>query len=148
MIKIQKKKFNLTKENKKLIKKNTGAIVTFVGIVRRSTNKKKIQSIEIEHYPEMAKKEFKEIENKVIKKWKLNNCIIIHRFGKLKVGEKIVYIGTSSDHRRNAFAACEFLIDYLKTNAPFWKIEKKDLKEYYVKSKKSDLKKQKKWLFV
>ena len=64
------------------------------------------------------------------------------------MGEKIVYIGTSSDHRKNAFAACEFLIDYLKTNAPFWKIEKNDLKEYYVKSKKSDLKKQKKWLFV
>ena len=75
MIKIQKKKFNLTEENKKLIKKNTGAIVTFVGIVRRSTNKKKIQSIEIEHYHEMAKKEFKEIENKVIKKELLNRRV-------------------------------------------------------------------------
>lgn len=93
----------------------------------------------------MAKKKFKEIENKVVKKWKLNDCTIIHRFGKLTVGEKIVYIGTSADHRKNAFDACEFLIDYLKTNAPFWKIEKNNLKNIYVKSKKSDLERQKKW---
>ncbi len=147
MIKIQKKKFNLVEENKRLIKKNSGAVVTFVGIVRGTTNKKKINSIEIEHYPEMAKKKFKEIENKVIKKWKLNNCTIIHRFGKLKIGEKIVYIGTSASHRKDAFEACEFLIDYLKVNAPFWKIEKNNLKKIYVKSKKSDLERQKKWCF-
>ena len=145
MIKIQKKNFNFSEENKKLLKNNSGAIVTFIGVVRGKTKTKKIQSINIECYLKMAEKKLEEVEMIANKKWKLNNCIIIHRYGKIKPGEKIVYIATSAEHRKNAFKSCEFIIDYLKTKAPFWKIEKINSKEIYVQSKKKDEKKIKKW---
>ena len=145
MIKIQKKIFSLSEVNKKLLKKNSGAIVTFIGIVRGEKKTKKIQSIYIECYLKMAEKELKKVEMIANKKWKLNNCIIIHRYGKIRPEEKIVYIATSAEHRKNAFKACEFIIDYLKTKAPFWKIEKINSKEIYVQSKKKDEKKIKKW---
>jgi molybdopterin synthase catalytic subunit len=93
----------------------------------------------------MAEKELKKVEMIANKKWKLNNCIIIHRYGKIRPEEKIVYVATSAEHRKNAFKACEFIIDYLKTKAPFWKIEKINSKEIYVQSKKKDEKKIKKW---
>ena len=145
MIKIQKKNFNFSEENKKLLKNNSGAIVTFIGVVRGKTKTKKIQSIYIECYLKMAEKELKKVEIIANKKWKLNNCIIIHRYGKIRPEEKIVYVATSAEHRKNAFKACEFIIDYLKTKAPFWKIEKINSKEIYVQSKKKDEKKIKKW---
>ena len=145
MIKIQKKNFNSSKEIKKLLKKNSGAIVTFIGVVRGETKTKKIQSIYIECYLKMAEKKLKEVEMIANKKWKLNNCIIIHRYGKIKPSENIVYVATSAEHRKNAFKACEFIIDYLKTKAPFWKLEKINSKEMYVKSKKKDEKNLKKW---
>ena len=145
MIKIQKKIFSLSEVNKKLLKKNSGAIVTFIGIVRGEKKTKKIQSIYIECYLKMAEKELKKVEMIANKKWKLNNCIIIHRYGKIRPEEKIVYIATSAEHRKNAFKACEFIIDYLKTKAPFWKVEKINSKEIYVQSKKKDEKKIKKW---
>ena len=145
MIKIQKKNFSLSELNKKLLKKNSGAIVTFIGIVRGEKKTKKIQSIYIECYLKMAEKELKKVEMIANKKWKLNNCIIIHRYGKIRPEEKIVYVATSAEHRKNAFKACEFIIDYLKTKAPFWKIEKINSKEIYVQSKKKDEKKMKKW---
>ena len=145
MIKIQKKIFSLSEVNKKLLKKNSGAIVTFIGIVRGVKKTKKIQSIYIECYLKMAEKELKKVEMIANKKWKLNNCIIIHRYGKIRPEEKIVYIATSAEHRKNAFKACEFIIDYLKTKAPFWKVEKINSKEIYVQSKKKDEKKIKKW---
>ena len=145
MIKIQKKIFSLSEVNKKLLKKNSGAIVTFIGIVRGEKKTKKIQSIYIECYLKMAEKELKKVEMIANKKWKLNNCIIIHRYGKIRPEEKIVYVATSAEHRKNAFKACEFIIDYLKTKAPFWKVEKINSKEIYVQSKKKDEKKIKKW---
>ena len=145
MIKIQKEKFNISEEYKKLFKENSGAIITFVGVVRGKTKTKKIQSINIECYLKMAEKELKKVEMIANKKWKLNNCIIIHRYGKIKPGEKIVYIATSAEHRKNAFKSCEFIIDYLKTKAPFWKLEKINSKEMYVRLKKKDEKNLKKW---
>ena len=145
MIKIQKKNFNFSEENKKLLKNNSGAIVTFIGVVRGKTKTKKIQSIYIECYLKMAEKELKKVEMIANKKWKLNNCIIIHRYGKIRPEEKIVYVATSAEHRKNAFKACEFIIDYLKTKAPFWKLEKINSKEMYVRLKKKDEKNLKKW---
>ena len=145
MIKIQKEKFNISEEYKKLFKENSGAIITFVGVVRGKTKTKKIQSIYIECYLKMAEKKLEEVEMIANKKWKLNNCIIIHRYGKIKPGEKIVYIATSAEHRKNAFKSCEFIIDYLKTKAPFWKLEKINSKEMYVRLKKKDEKNLKKW---
>ena len=141
MIKIQKQKINISEENKKLLKKKIGAVVNFIGVARPKNSSGKIQYIEIEHYPEMTEKKIKEIEIYVTKKGKLNNCIIIHRYGKIKPGENIVYVGTAAQHRNNAFRACEFIIDYLKVKAPFWKIEQQKNKKIFVKPKKKDEKK-------
>ena len=141
MIKVQKQKINISEENKKLLKKKIGAVVNFIGVARPKNSSGKIQYIEIEHYPEMTEKKIKEIEIYVTKKWKLNNCIIIHRYGKIKPGENIVYVGTAAQHRNNAFRACEFIIDYLKVKPPFWKIEQQKNKKIFVKSKKKDEKK-------
>ena len=141
MIKVQKQKINILEQNKKLLKKKIGAFVNFIGVARPENNKGKIKYIEIEHYPKMTTKKIKEIETYAIKKWKLNSCIIIHRYGKIKPGENIVYVGTVSQHRSSAFKACEFIIDYLKVKAPFWKMERQNNTKMYVKSKKRDEKK-------
>jgi len=141
MIKVQKQKINILEQNKKLLKKKIGAFVNFIGVARPENNKGKIKYIEIEHYPKMTTKKIKEIETYAIKKWKLNSCIIIHRYGKIKPGENIVYVGTVSQHRSSAFKACEFIIDYLKVKAPFWKMERQNNTKIYVKSKKRDEKK-------
>ena len=141
MIKVQKQKINISEENKKLLKKKIGAVVNFIGVVRPKNSSGKIRYIEIEHYPGMTEKKIKKIEIYVTNKWKLNNCIIIHRYGKIKPGENIVYVGTAAQHRNNAFKACEFMIDYLKVKAPFWKIEQQKNKKIFVKSKKKDEKK-------
>ena len=141
MIKVQKQKINISEENKKLLKKKIGAVVNFIGVARPKNSSGKIRYIEIEHYPGMTEKKIKEIEIYVTKKWKLNSCIIIHRYGKIKPGENIVYVGTAAQHRNNAFKACEFIIDYLKVKAPFWKIEKLNNKKIFVKAKKKDEKK-------
>ncbi len=99
-------------------------LLLLLALLEEKKKTKKIQSIYIECYLKMAEKKLEEVEMIANKKWKLNNCIIIHRYGKIKPGEKIVYIATSAEHRKNAFKSCEFIIDYLKTKAPFWKLEK------------------------
>ena len=115
-----------------------GAIVNFIGIARPTNNSGIIKYIDIDHYPKMTERKIKEIEIFAMKKWKLNKCIIIHRYGKIKPGENIVYVGTAALHRNNAFKACEFIIDYLKVKAPFWKVEKQNNRKIYIKSKKKD----------
>ena len=91
----------------------------------------------------MTEKKIKEIEVFASKKWKLNHCIIIHRYGKIKPGENIVYVGTAAQHRNNAFKACEFIIDYLKVKAPFWKIEQQIIKKHMSNLKRGMKKKSK-----
>ena len=141
MIKVQKQEINVSEQNRNLLKKKIGAVVNFIGVARPSNNSGKIKYIEIEHYPKMTKKKIKEIESFATKKWKLSKCIIIHRYGKIKPGDNIVYVGTAAQHRNDSFKACEFIIDYLKVKAPFWKIEKLNNKKIFVKSKKKDEKK-------
>ena len=123
-IKIQTNSFNVEKENNLLLKNNAGAIVNFLGTVRgKSKNNKNILSITLEHYPGMSENEILKITEKALKKWDINHISIIHRIGKLLPGDKIVYVGVSSQHRQDAFDACNFIMDWLKTNAPFWKLE-------------------------
>ena len=141
MIKVQKQKINISEQNKKLFKKKVGAVVNFIGIARPKNKSGNIKYIEIEHYPGMTEKKIKEVEIFATRKWSLNKCIIIHRYGKIKPGENIVYVGTAAQRRNNAFKACEFIIDYLKVKAPFWKIEQQRNKKIFIKSKKKDEKK-------
>jgi len=125
MIKIQKKDFNLEKEIKQ-IKNNltsVGAVTSFIGYVRDLNNNKNVKSINLEVYNEMAVKELSKIETNAIKKWSLDDCLIIHRYGKLNVSEKIVLVACFATHRKNSFEACKYIMDFLKKDAPFWKKE-------------------------
>jgi len=125
MIKIQKEDFNLEDEIN-LIKSqylNIGAVSTFIGYVRNLNNKQKVIGIDLEVYNDMAYKALEMICLKAQKKWNLIDTLIIHRFGKLSVNEKIVLVATFSNHRNDSFKACNYIMDYLKKEAPFWKKE-------------------------
>ena len=125
MIKIQKESFNIEKEIQ-LIKESlqdVGAVSTFLGYVRNTNNDKKVSSINLEVYLAMAEKSLEEIIEKANKKWNLSDTLVIHRYGKLNIGEKIVLVATFSKHRHDSIQACEFIMDYLKKDVPFWKKE-------------------------
>ena len=125
MIKIQKKNFNLEKEIDKIKNQHSdiGAQTSFVGYVRDLNNNKDVKYLNLEVYEEMAFKELSKIENNALKKWSLIDSLIIHRYGKLNANEKIVLVSCFSQHRKDSFNACEFIMDYLKKDAPFWKNE-------------------------
>jgi len=125
MIKIQKEDFNLEKEIHKIKNLNSavGAITSFIGYVRDYNNTNKVQSIDLEVYKEMAQKQLEIIIKNAKAKWDLLDCLIIHRYGKLNVNEKIVLVCCLSKHRKESFESCNFIMDYLKKDAPFWKNE-------------------------
>ena len=100
---------------------NTGAIVTFTGIVRDDTGS--LETMEIEHYPGMTEKALEDIATEAEDRWSLSDALVIHRFGPLQPGEHIMMVATAARHRKAAFEAAEFLMDYLKSRAPFWKRE-------------------------
>ena len=100
-----------------------GAIVTFTGLVRGEVGGKRLIAMTLEHYPGMTERELQSIEAEARVRWPLAVSLIIHRTGRLLPGEQIVLVATASAHRQAAFAAAEFLMDYLKTSAPFWKKE-------------------------
>ncbi len=125
MIKIQKEDFNSDKEIS-IIKKlhlNVGAVTSFIGYVRDNNNNKKVNSINLEVYEEMAYNQLNKIIKKAKFRWKLIDTLIIHRYGKLLVNDKIVLVSCFAEHRKDTFEACNFLMDYLKKDAPFWKKE-------------------------
>lgn len=119
MIKITKKNFTVDDIIRGMNNSDTGAIVSFLGTVRNDN----IKEMKIETYKEMAESELKKLEKNARKKFDVTDIRIVHRYGKLRVGENIVLIAVSSAHRKNAFRACEYLIDELKKVAPIWKEE-------------------------
>ena len=125
MIKIQEEDFNSEDEINKIKKlhSNIGAVSSFIGYVRDENNNKEVKSINLEVYEEMAHKQFKKIINKANLKWKLEDSLIIHRYGKLEVNSKIVLVACFAKHRKDSFESCNFIMDYLKKEAPFWKNE-------------------------
>lgn len=120
-------------ENKKI-----GALVSFVGLVRDINDGEAINTLTLEHYPEMTQKALEAIEAEAKTRWDVIDCLIIHRVGTLKPAEQIVLVAVTSAHRGEAFKACEFIMDYLKTSAPFWKKEVTNLGERWVEAKQSD----------
>ena len=125
MIKIQEKDFNIEDEinHVKLKHLNVGAVSTFIGYVRNLNNQKKVTSINLEVYKDMAYKSLEDICLKAQEKWDIIDTLIIHRFGKLNIKEKIVLVAIFSIHRKESFHACNFIMNYLKKKAPFWKKE-------------------------
>ena len=138
MIKIQKEDFISEDEINFIRSKhsNIGSVSTFIGYVRGLNNQRKVTSIKIEVYEEMAYKSLNEICKKAQEKWNLINTLIVHRFGNLSVNEKIVLVAAFSSHRKDSFAASNFMMDYLKREAPFWKKEFYDNDYEWLKNSK------------
>ena len=130
MIKIQKEDFNVDEEINSIKKNhsNVGAVTTFIGYVRDNNNNTNVESISLEVYEKMAYKQFDKIAEEANFKWNLIDTLIIHRYGKLQVNDKIVLVASFSSHRKDSFEACNFIMDYLKKDAPFWKNEFYDKK--------------------
>ena len=129
MIKIQKENFNLENEINIIKSKysNIGAVSTFIGYVRDTNENKEVKSINIEVYKEMAIKSLSTICETSQNKWNLIDSLVIHRYGNLNINEKIVLVATFSMHRKNSIEACNYIMNFLKKDAPFWK------KEFYEK---------------
>lgn len=121
-----------------------GALVTFVGMVRDLTANP-VTAMQLEHYPGMTEKSLAAIIGRARARWPLGRVLIAHRVGLLHPGEPIVFVGVTGSHRREAFAACEFLMDYLKTEAPFWKKEFTPDGERWVEAKPSDCEAAQRW---
>ena len=113
-----------------------GAIVTFSGLVRDEGGT--LTAMDIEHYPGMTEKALEAIRQEAMTRWSLTDALIIHRYGPLKPGEQIMMVATASRHRSDAFQAAEFLMDYLKSRAPFWKKETGEDGETWVEAKEAD----------
>ena len=103
-------------------RRNAGAVVSFTGIVR-DNSAGDLQAMEIEHYPGMTEAAIAKMADEATRRWSLLDCLVIHRHGSLQVGETIMMVATAAPHRGDAFAAAEFLMDFLKSRAPFWKRE-------------------------
>jgi molybdopterin synthase catalytic subunit len=122
-IRLQHEPFDATAEARSLTHGRTdiGAVVTFTGICRGDENGEPIAGLTLEHYPGMAEAEIGRHVEAAERRWSLRGVTVIHRYGRIAPGEDIVLVVTASSHRHDAFAAAEFLMDYLKTRAPFWK---------------------------
>jgi len=139
-IRLQREAFDVAAEAKKLTAARTdiGAVVTFTGICRADENGEAIAALTLEHYPGMAEAEIARHVEEARSRWPLLGVTVIHRFGRIAPGEDIVMVATASSHRQAAFAAAEFLMDYLKTRAPFWKQVEKAGGANWVEAKSSD----------
>ena len=140
MIRVQSADFDVGLELKKLTEGNRqiGAVTSFVGLVRDIAGKDSISAMVLEHYPGMTETQLADIEYEAHKRWDLNSSLIIHRYGRLEPGDNIVLVACASSHRENAFDACHFLIDWLKTRAPFWKLEETPEGGRWVEAKTKD----------
>lgn len=125
MISVQHQDFNQGDEYHALTQdaNSEGAVVTFVGLVRDINQGNTVKELTLEHYPGMTEKSLKTIVQQAKQRWSLGKVRVIHRIGRLKLSDQIVFVGVTSRHREAAFSACQFIMDYLKNQAPFWKKE-------------------------
>ncbi|MGI2171902.1 molybdopterin synthase catalytic subunit MoaE [Shewanella sp. MF05960] len=145
-VRVQTEDFNVADEYCLLANDNQdGAVVNFIGKVRDFNDGSVVTDLTLEHYPGMTESVLAQICQQARERWPLNKVTIIHRVGTMALGEQIVFIGVTSAHRKAAFAACEFLIDFLKTKAPFWKLEANDAGSKWVEARDSDEQAAKMW---
>ncbi len=146
-VRVQEQDFDVGVELKQLrLASNTiGAMVSFMGLVRDmnthnndSVESEQVSSMTLEHYPGMTEKSLAAIIQNAKKRWQIIDALIIHRVGLLQATEQIVLVAVTAAHRGDAFAACEFMMDYLKTEAPFWKKEQTEQGAYWIEAKASD----------
>lgn len=139
-VKVQSADFDVGAETEALTAGRTdiGGVATFMGLVRDIAGGETVAAMTLEHYPGMTEKMLADIEAQARERWPLEEVLIIHRYGRLEPGDRIVLVVTASAHRKAAIEACEFLIDWLKTRAPFWKLEETDQGEQWVEARESD----------
>ncbi len=139
-VRIQREDFDVAAEVAKLTKGRTdiGAVATFTGICRDAEAGQSVAAMTLEHYPGMAEAEIARHVEEAERRWPLQGVTVIHRHGRLTPGENIVLVVTASSHRQDAFAAAEFLMDYLKTRAPFWKKEERADGARWVEAREAD----------
>ncbi len=140
MIRVQREDFDPGAEIAALTRgrADIGGVVSFTGIVRDLAGDRKIGAMTLEHYPGMTEKQLAEIDAEANRRWPLAASLVVHRYGKLLPGDRIVLVVTASPHRDAAFDACRFLIDWLKTRAPFWKLEETEAGADWVKAQADD----------
>jgi len=146
-VRVQTEDFDLSTEVKKLREANPsiGAVVSFLGLVRDLNDGQTVSAMELEHYPAMTEKALADISMQAAARWSVIDSLIIHRVGPLLPLDQIVLVVVASKHRGDAFAACEFMMDYLKTQAPFWKKEQTDAGARWVDARESDESALNKW---
>jgi molybdopterin synthase catalytic subunit len=140
MIRVQVEDFDVGAELARLTDGRTdiGGLSSFVGIVRARSDAGDLQAMTLEHYPGMTEKRLADIEAEALGRWPLSGSLIIHRYGRLLPGARIVLVATASSHRQAALESCQFLIDWLKTKAPFWKLEETTTGSRWVEARETD----------
>ncbi len=147
MIRVQEQDFDVGAELDALVagNANAGGVASFVGHVRDVNDGDAVSAITLEHYPGMTERKLEEIEQEALDRWPLEATLIIHRYGRLEPGDRIVLVAAASAHRQAAFDAAMFLMDWLKTKAPFWKLEATSEGERWVAARASDDTAAEKW---
>ncbi|MFC5583833.1 molybdenum cofactor biosynthesis protein MoaE [Nitratireductor kimnyeongensis] len=147
LVRVQADDFDLATETRRLTarRRDVGAVVSFTGLCRDENGR--LEALELEHYPGMAEAEIIRIANQATTRWPLTGLTVIHRFGKIAPGDNIVLVVAASSHRRAAFEAADFLMDFLKSRAPFWKKEhvRGSAKTGWVEANDKDLEDLKRW---
>ena len=145
-ISIQRQEFDLGVEVKEISgNSKVGAVASFIGLMRDVNDGATVGTMTLEHYPGMTEKALAAIVEEARGRWEVLDCTVIHRYGELKPTDQIVLVVVASGHRGDAFAACEFLMDYLKTRAPFWKKEQTPGGTRWVEAKAADDKAAERW---
>ena len=139
-IRVQTEDFDISAEVLKLRRGNPkiGAVACFIGLVRDINENATVAEMTLEHYPAMTRKALNGIVEEAKQRWDIIDVLVVHRVGSLKPMDQIVLVVVASAHRSAAFAACEFIVDYLKTKAPFWKKEQTDKGARWVEARESD----------
>lgn len=147
MIKVQREDFDIGGEISRMTKDNSaiGGLSCFVGLVRDIAGDAKITSMTLEHYPGMTESQLGALEAEARQRWQLEDVLIVHRYGRLLPGDRIVLVVTASCHREASLRSCEFLIDWLKTKAPFWKLEDTENGAKWVAAREEDNKAADRW---
>ena len=144
-VRVQTDDFNVGAESRALQADTVGGIALFVGTVRGLSSDNGVTAMTLEHYPGMTEAELERIEAEARARWPLEDVTIIHRVGRLLAGDQIVLVATASAHRQAAFDAAQFIMDFLKTDAPFWKAEERNGKTTWVDARDSDSAARDKW---
>ena len=147
MIRVQREDFDAGAELARMTagRADIGGLASFIGIVREKTDAGALSAMTLEHYPGMTEKRLAEIEAEAARRWPLAASLIIHRYGRLLPGERIVLVATASSHRQAALESCQFLIDWLKTKAPFWKLEETAAGSQWVAARETDDRAAERW---